>query len=57
MVRALCRGGERLRAIERLMMRLDSGGDTGVDPIPDDFRTLWKAFRIALQDQGADHAG
>jgi hypothetical protein len=57
MVRALCRGGERLRAIERLMMRLDSGGDTGVDPIPDDFRTLWEAFRIALQDQGADHAG
>lgn len=57
MVRALCRGGERLHAIERLMMRLDSGGDTGVDPIPDDFRTLWEAFRIALQDHGADHVG
>src|SRR5690606_14805719 len=57
MVRALCRGGERLRAIERLMTRLEAGNDTGADPIPDDFRTLWEAFRIALQDQGADHAG
>lgn len=57
MVRALCRGGERLRAIERLMTRLEAGNDTGADPIPDDFRTLWEAFRIALQDQGADYAG
>lgn len=57
MVRALCRGGERLRAVERLMTRLEAGNDTGADPIPDDFRTLWEAFRIALQDQGADHAG
>ena len=48
---------ERLRAIERLMTRLEAGNDTGADPIPDDFRTLWEAFRIALQDQGADHAG
>lgn len=57
MVRALCRGGERLRAIEQLMTRLEAGVETGVDPIPADFRTLWDAFRIALQDQGADHAG
>ncbi|TAL90257.1 MAG: hypothetical protein EPN62_08525 [Candidimonas sp.] len=57
MVRALCRGGERLHAIERLMMRLEVGNDTGRDPIPSDFRTFWDAFRIALQDQSVDHAG
>lgn len=57
MVRALCRGGERLRAIERLVTRLEAGSDTSADPIPADFRTLWDAFRIALQDQGIDHAG
>lgn len=57
MVRALCRGGERLHAIERLMTRLEAGNDTGADPIPSDFRTLWDAFRIALQDQGLNHGG
>lgn len=57
MVRALCRGGERLHAIERLMTSLDAGNDTGADPIPADFRVLWDAFRIALQDQDASHAG
>lgn len=57
MVRALCRGGERLHAIERLMTRLEAGNDTGADPIPADFRALWEAFRIALQHQGPDHAG
>ncbi len=57
MVRALCRGGERLHAIERLMTRLEAGNDTGTDHIPADFRTLWDAFRIALQDQGVNHAG
>ncbi|CAM5543104.1 hypothetical protein [Eoetvoesiella caeni] len=57
MVRALCRGGERLHAIERLMSRLEIGNDTGRDPIPADFRALWSAFRIALQDESVDHAG
>jgi hypothetical protein len=57
MVRALCRGGERLHAIERLMTRLEAGNVTGADPIPSDFRTLWDAFRIALQDQGLSHDG
>ena len=57
MVRALCRGGERLHAIERLMTRLEAGNDTDADLIPADFRTLWDAFRIALEDQGADQAG
>ena len=55
MVRALCRGGERLHAIERLMTRLEAANGDGADPIPADFRTLWDAFRIALQDQGATH--
>lgn len=57
MVRAMCRGGERLHAIERLMTRLEADNDTGADPIPSDFRTLWDAFRIALQDQGLSHGG
>lgn len=57
MVRALCRGGERLHAIERLMTRLEAGGEDPVgNPIPPEFRTLWEAFRIALQDQGDGRA-
>ena len=52
MVRALCRGGERLQAIERLMTRLEAGSDFDANPVPADFRNLWDAFRIALQDQG-----
>ena len=57
MVRALCRGGERLHAIDRLVTRLEAGKDTGADPVPAEFRTLWDAFRVVLQNQGADHAG
>ena len=57
MVRALCRGGEQLRAIDRLVTRLEAGSETGADPIPAEFRTLWDAFRVALHEQGADHAG
>ena len=58
MVRALCRGGERLHAIERLMTRLEADGeDQASNPIPPEFRTLWDAFRIALQEQGGSHAG
>ena len=34
-----------------------TGGPLSADPIPDDFRTLWDAFRIALQDQDAVHGG
>jgi hypothetical protein len=51
MVRAFCRGGDRLNAIERLITRLESGDETGPDPVPDDFRTLWESFRIALKDR------
>ena len=57
MVRALCRGGERLHAIDRLVTRLEAGNETGADPIPAEFRTLWDAFRVALHEQGAGRAG
>lgn len=49
MVRALCRGGEQLQAIERLISRLESAVAGGPDPIPPDFRALWETFRIALK--------
>ncbi|NIC05357.1 phospholipase D family protein [Billgrantia bachuensis] len=49
MVRALCRGGEQLQAIERLISRLDSAEAGGPNPIPPDFRTLWETFRVALK--------
>jgi hypothetical protein len=55
MVRALCQGGERLHTIERLITRLESSNHAGPDPIPDDFRILWDAFRIALRDLSATH--
>ncbi|SEL29004.1 phospholipase D family protein [Halomonas daqiaonensis] len=51
MVRALCRGGEQLQAIERLISRLESTDADGPDPIPPDFRTLWETFRVVLQTQ------
>ena len=57
MVRALCRGGERLHAVDRLITRLEAGNETGAGPVPAEFRTLWEAFRIALHEQDADHAG
>lgn len=48
MVRAFCRGGDQLRAIERLVTRLECGEDVTTDPIPAEFRALWNTFRIAL---------
>lgn len=57
MVRALCRGGERLRAIERLMARLEEATGDGSDPIPPEFHTLWNAFRIALHGQEPTYGG
>lgn len=51
MVRALCRGGEQLQAIERLISRLESTDAEDPDLIPPDFRALWQSFRVALQDQ------
>lgn len=56
MVREFCRGGNRLRAIERLITRLE-GDASGPDPIPAEFRLLWETFRIALSSQEDLHAG
>jgi hypothetical protein len=55
MVRAFCRGGDRLRAIERLITRLGTARVGDADPIPAEFRTLWDTFRIALQTQASAH--
>jgi hypothetical protein len=57
MVRAFCRGGDQLRAIERLMVRLETIEPDGTDPVPEDFRALWNTFRIALTAQRGAHAG
>lgn len=56
MVRAFCRGGDQLRAIERLITRLETIEPSEADPIPAEFRTLWDTFRIALEAQGSAHA-
>lgn len=56
MVRAFCQGGDQLRAIERLIARLETGDGADTDPIPAEFRALWNTFRIALATQDALHA-
>lgn len=55
MVRAFCRGGDQLRAIERLITRLETVEPGEADPIPAEFRTLWETFRVALKAQGDAH--
>ena len=55
MVRAFCRGGDQLRAIERLIVRLETAEAGEADPIPAEFRTLWDTFRIALKAQESAH--
>lgn len=55
MVRAFCRGGDQLRAIERLITRLETVEPGEADPIPAEFRTLWHTFRIALEAQVSAH--
>ena len=52
MVRAFCRGGDQLRAIERLIARLEASDGADTDPIPAEFRALWNTFRIALATAG-----
>lgn len=54
MVRSFCRGSDQLRAIERLITRLEPVD--GSDPIPAEFRSLWDTFRIALKAQRSAHA-
>lgn len=56
MVRAFCRGGNQLRAIERLIARLETGDGGDTDPIPAEFHSLWNTFRIALAAQDTAHA-
>jgi hypothetical protein len=56
MVRAFCRGGDQLRAIERLIARLETGDGADTDPIPTEFRALWNTFRVALATQDAARA-
>jgi hypothetical protein len=48
MVRAFCRDGDQLHAIERLITRLEVTGEGENDPVPTEFRALWETFRIAL---------
>jgi len=55
MVRAFCRGGEQLRAIERLIVRLEAVEVGELNPIPAEFRTLWETFRTALNAQEGAH--
>jgi hypothetical protein len=55
MVRDFCRGGEQLRAIGRLLARLEPPAD-GPDPVPAEFRSLWETFRVALDEGRADAA-
>lgn len=49
LVRALCAGDERLAAIERLMTRL-AAEDVEIDPVPAEFRALWRAFQSAMPE-------
>ena len=55
MVRAFGRGGDQLRAIERLITRLEANDGSDTDPIPAEFRALWNTFRIALATEEAAH--
>jgi hypothetical protein len=57
MVRAFCRGGDQLNAIERLITRLECTDSGGPDPIPAEFRALWETFRIVLKTKEHIHAG
>lgn len=52
MVRAFCRRGDQLQAIERLITRLEAAKSGETDPIPEEFRILWDTFRIAMEAQG-----
>ena len=52
MVRALSHGGDRLRAIRRLMERLAHTPGEGEEAVvPEDFAELWHAFRTVIDEQ------
>jgi hypothetical protein len=57
MVRAFCRGGDQLRAIERLIARLETSDSLEADPVPAEFRALWNTFRMALAVEERAHGG
>ena len=54
MVRALSHGRDRLKAVQRLMERLERP-PAGADPeiVPSDFIELWSAFQTVLGERGA----
>ena len=53
MVRALSHGSDRLRAVRRLMERLEQLPDDNSEPVvPEDFLELWNAFREVLNERG-----
>ena len=56
MFRSFSLVGDQLRAIARLIARLEAGDGAHTDPIPTEFRALWNTFRIALATQDAAHA-
>jgi len=56
MVRAFCRGGDQLHAIERLIARLQPEDLTEEGPVPAEFWSLWETFRAALKAQRKPHA-
>ncbi len=57
MVRALSHGRDRLDSVRRLMERLEQvPGDGDVALVPEDFRELWDAFRMVLDEQGQTNA-
>lgn len=57
MVRAFCQGGDQLKAVDRLISRLEETETGETDPVPPEFRDLWDAFRSALKDRGTAHDG
>ncbi|WP_340116155.1 phospholipase D family protein [Pelagibius sp. 7325] len=57
MVHAFCRGGDQLRAIERLITRLEAAEEQASDPVPPEFRALWESFRAALRAREHTHEG
>lgn len=58
MVRSFCRGADQLRAIERMIRRLEADEDAaGESPVPAEFRELWDSFRVAISVADVSHDG
>ncbi len=57
MVRALTHGRDRLRAVRRVMERLECETyDASGQVVPEDFLKLWEAFRTVLEDEVLSNA-